>query len=31
MYAGQGLGLEFDNTEYAPDSSTIDRCMSVFP
>ena len=31
LYAGEDLGLEFDNTVYALDSSTIDLCMSIFP
>ena len=31
LYAGEDLGLELDNTVYAFDSSTVDRCLSVFP
>lgn len=31
MYADEDLGLDFDNTVYALDSSTIDLCLSVFP
>jgi hypothetical protein len=30
LYAGDDLGLELDNTVYALDSTTIDRCLSVF-
>ena len=31
LYAEEDLGLELDNTVYAFDSSTVDRCLSVFP
>lgn len=31
LYAGEALGVEFDQTVYALDSSTIDLCLSVFP
>ena len=31
LYAEEDLGLELDNTVYALDSSTVDRCLSVFP
>ena len=31
LYAGTGHGLEFNNTVYALDSSTIDLCLSLFP
>lgn len=31
LYAGDGLGVDLDNTVYALDSTTIDLCLSVFP
>jgi hypothetical protein len=31
LYAEEDLGLDFDNTVYALDASTIDLCLSVFP
>ena len=31
LYADEDLGLDFDNTVYALDASTIDLCLSVFP
>jgi len=31
LYLSEDLGLELANTVYAPDSTTIDLCMSVFP
>ena len=31
LYLGEELGVEFDNTVYALDASTIDLCLSVFP
>jgi hypothetical protein len=31
LYAGDGFGVELDNTVYALDASTIDLCMSLFP
>lgn len=31
LYAGQNLGLEFDNTIYALDSTTIDLSLTLFP
>lgn len=31
LYANEDLGLDFDNTVYALDASTIDLCLSVFP
>jgi hypothetical protein len=31
LYAGEDIGLEFTNTVYALDSTTIDLCLSVFP
>src|SRR5262249_53580859 len=31
LYAGDSLGLDFDNTVYALDSTTVDLCLSVFP
>jgi hypothetical protein len=31
LYIGEDLGIEFDNTVYALDASTIDLCLSVFP
>jgi hypothetical protein len=31
LYAREDLGLEFSNTVYALDSTTIDLCLSVFP
>ncbi len=31
LYANKDLGIEFDNTVYALDASTIDLCLSVFP
>jgi len=31
MYAHESLGFDLDNTVYAPDSTTIDLCLSVFP
>jgi Transposase DDE domain/Domain of unknown function (DUF4372) len=30
LYAGDGLGVELDNTVYALDSTTIDLCLSLF-
>ena len=30
-YLGERLGFEWENTAYAPDSTTIDLCLSVFP
>jgi len=31
LYAGDGFGVELDQTVYALDSTTIDLCLSVFP
>jgi len=31
LYAGDGFGVELDETVYALDSTTIDLCLSVFP
>jgi len=31
LYAGENLGLEFDNTIYALDSTTIDLSLTLFP
>jgi len=31
LYANEDLCIEFDNTAYALDASTIDLCLSVFP
>lgn len=31
LYAREDLGLDFDNTVYAFDSTIIDLCMSLFP
>src|SRR5271169_1989949 len=31
LYAGESLGLHLTDTVYALDSTTIDRCLSVFP
>jgi hypothetical protein len=31
LYAGEDLGLDLDATVYALDSTTIDRCLSLFP
>ena len=31
LYASDDLGLDLSNTVYALDSTTIDRCLSVFP
>jgi Domain of unknown function (DUF4372)/Transposase DDE domain len=31
LYAGDSMGVDFDNTVYALDSTTIDLCLSVFP
>src|SRR5271169_304979 len=31
LYAGKSLGLHLTDTVYALDSTTIDRCLSVFP
>jgi hypothetical protein len=31
LNAGDSLGLEFGNTVYALDSTTIDLCLSMFP
>ncbi|MCP4606100.1 MAG: IS4 family transposase [Proteobacteria bacterium] len=31
LYANEDLGLEFDNTVYALDATTIDLCLTVFP
>ncbi len=31
LYASEDLGLDLTNTVYAPDSTTIDLCLSVFP
>jgi hypothetical protein len=31
LYAQEPLGMEFDNTLYALDSTTIDLCLSLFP
>jgi hypothetical protein len=31
LYAGEDLGLEFDNTVYALDSTTIDLSLTLFP
>ncbi len=31
LYRNEDLGIEFDNTVYALDASTIDLCLSVFP
>ena len=30
LYAGDGLGIDLDNTVFALDSTTIDLCLSVF-
>ena len=31
LYAGDGFGVDLDNTVYALDSTTVDLCLSVFP
>jgi len=31
LYADEDLGLDLDNAVYAPDASTIDLRLSVFP
>ncbi len=31
LYAGDGFGVDLDNTACAPDSTTVDLCLSVFP
>ena len=31
LYRAEAYGLDFDNTVYALDSSTIDLCLSLFP
>ena len=31
LYAGDGFGIELENTTYALDSTTIDLCLSLFP
>jgi len=31
LYAGDGFGIELENTAYALDSTTIDLCLSLFP
>ena len=31
LYLDDRFGIELDNTVYAPDSTTIDLCLSVFP
>ena len=31
LYAGDGFGVELENTTYALDSTTIDLCLSLFP
>ena len=31
LYAGDNFGIELENTAYALDSTTIDRCLSLFP
>jgi hypothetical protein len=31
MYVSEPLGIDLDATVYAPDSTTIDLCLSVFP
>ena len=31
LYGGEDLGIDFSNTVYALDSTTIDLCLSMFP
>ena len=31
MYAGEDFGLALQQSAYAPDSTTIDLCLSLFP
>jgi hypothetical protein len=31
LYSGEDLGIDFSNTVYALDSTTIDLCLSMFP
>jgi hypothetical protein len=31
LYKDDEFGIEFDNTVYALDSTTIDLCLSLFP
>ncbi len=31
LYAGDGFGVELDQTVYALDATTVDLCLSVFP
>jgi len=31
LYRSEPFGVEFDHTIYAPDSTTIDLCLAIFP
>ena len=31
LYAGDGFGVELDQTVYALDATTVDLCLSMFP
>jgi hypothetical protein len=31
LYSGESLGLDLEQTVYAPDASTIDLCLALFP